>query len=323
MLKINSRPRQGKREAAGFLASATFMCLASVRDVYFGGLFQRLSPLDVAVVAFALCSLVFLPIALAKSPNSLRTLLHRPREFFWVNVTSALAWIAFFYALRTTEPLLVQILFSGIGPLSVVWIDRIVPGVTPRAPLSRAERPMHRGMLAALALAMTVALGGLSGAGPQPPAIAALGVVLAICAGISISVNTVLCRQLNDTGVDPTALVSVRFVGAVVLAAALALPSGHDFSALFSTSAIKVVLGASLLLIVFPIYVNQVGISLASPLTVRVVLAVGPVLIFLLQLAEGRLSSSPYSLASAAIYGVFAVLAALTRRRAIRLAALA
>ncbi|MBI2015320.1 MAG: hypothetical protein HYS77_07265 [Candidatus Rokubacteria bacterium] len=87
-------------------------------------------------------------------------------------------------------------------------------------------------------------------------------------------------------------------------------------------STLAVVLGVSLVLIVFPIYVNQVGISLASPLTVRVVLAVGPVLIFLLQLIEGRLSPSPYSLASAVLYGVFAVSATLVRRRAIRSAAL-
>jgi mannitol-specific phosphotransferase system IIBC component len=33
--------------------------------------------------------------------------------------------------------------------------------------------------------------------------------------------------------------------------------------------------------------------SLASPLTIRVVLASGPVLIFLFQLIEGRLSASP------------------------------
>ena len=52
------------------MASAAFVCLASVRDVYVGGLFQRLSPLDVA---------------------------------------SALAWISFFFALGATEPLMVQI----------------------------------------------------------------------------------------------------------------------------------------------------------------------------------------------------------------------
>ena len=109
-------------EAAGFLASLVFTGLASVRDVYFGGLFQSTSPLGVAIVAFTLCSLIFLPIALVRSRPGVWLLLRHRRELAWVNVTTGLAWISFFYALRTIEPLLVQIFFAGVGPLSVVWI---------------------------------------------------------------------------------------------------------------------------------------------------------------------------------------------------------
>lgn len=72
------------------------------------------------------------------------------------------------------------------------------------------------------------------------------------------------------------------------------------------------------LLIVFPSYVNQVAISLASPLTVRVVLAAGPALIFFVQRIEGRLSASPYSLTAALLYAVIAISAGLARQRAIR-----
>jgi hypothetical protein len=46
------------REAAGFLVSVAFVCLAAVRDVYLAGLFQRVSLLHVAVIAFTLCTLV-------------------------------------------------------------------------------------------------------------------------------------------------------------------------------------------------------------------------------------------------------------------------
>jgi hypothetical protein len=72
------------------------------------------------------------------------------------------------------------------------------------------------------------------------------------------------------------------------------------------------------LLIVFPIYVNQIGISLGSPLTVRVVFAAGPVLIFVFQLIEGRLSASPYSLTVAILYAVVVISAGFARQRAIR-----
>lgn len=308
------RPRQAWGEGAGFLFSLAFTALASVRDVYFGGVFQSTSPLGVAVVAFTLCSLIFLPIALARSPGSFRVLRRRWRELSWINVTTGLAWISFFYALRTIEPLLVQILFAGVGPLTVMWVDRF-SGVSPPIPLRPAERPIYLGLLASLVLAAAVALGGLSGAGTQFLGTAALGVALATGAGVSISVSTILSRRLNDAGAAPIALVSVRFMGAIVLAASLALSSGHDLTALFSRSDVSVVLGAALLLIVVPIYVSQVGISLASPLTVRAVMALGPVLVFVLQLAEGRLSPSPYSLATGVLYGIFAVSAALARRR--------
>src|SRR5438477_10202238 len=113
MAEIDRRRSSVTGESAGFRASLAFMALASVRDVYFGGVFQSTGPLGIAVVAFALCALLFAPIALARSPRSFRLLAQRPHELVGINVTTALAWIAFFYALRTIEPLLVQILFSG------------------------------------------------------------------------------------------------------------------------------------------------------------------------------------------------------------------
>ncbi len=314
MPKIDVRPGQARGEGVGFLASLAFTTLASVRDVYFGGVFQSTSPLGVAVVAFTLCSLLFLPIALARSPESFRVLRLRWRDLLGINVTTGLAWISFFYALRTIEPLLVQILFAGVGPLTVVWVDRHV-GATPPASLGQAERPIHLGLLVSLVLAAGVAVSGLSGAGPQPLGSAALGIALAMGAGVSISMSAVLCRRLNDAGVVPTALVSVRFFGAIVLAGALALSCRRELSTLWPGHGGAVVLGAMLLLIVLPIYVSQIGISRASPLTVRAVLALGPVLIFVLQLVEGRLPPSPYSLATGVLYGLFAVSAALARRR--------
>ena len=76
----------------------------------------------------------------------------------------------------------------------------------------------------------------------------------------------------------------------------------------------------ALLLIIVPNYVNLVAISLASPLTVRVVLAVGPVLIFFGQLVEGRLTVSRYSLMAAILYALAAIAAAIARQHAIRTA---
>jgi hypothetical protein len=143
------------------------------------------------------------------------------------------------------------------------------------------------------------------------------GVALAAGAGVAISASTVLCRTLNDRGAHPTALVSLRFVGATIVAAVLLATSGGGLGDLGSWDAAAAVGAASLALVVFPIYVSQIGISLASPLTVRAVLAAAPALIFGLELVDRRLFPSLYSLAAAALYAVVAISAAIARARAI------
>jgi hypothetical protein len=86
---------------ATFGQSATKACLLTptrsddARAASHCGLFQRVSSLRVAVVAFPLCTFVFLPIALMYSRASLAVLLRRLWDLVWINVTSAMAWLAF------------------------------------------------------------------------------------------------------------------------------------------------------------------------------------------------------------------------------------
>ena len=101
----------------------------------------------------------------------------------------------------------------------------------------------------------------------QPPAVAAVGVVLAIGGGISISISTLLCRALNDTGLGPAALLAFRFPVAIVLAAAFAMASPTPMLAGVTPSVLSGVALASLLLIVLPNYIKQIGTALASTAT--------------------------------------------------------
>ena len=304
------------RERTGFLLSVVFIGLAAARDVYFGALFQRVDPLTVALTAFTLCTLVFLPVALLRDRAGLRCLRRHATTLLAINATSAVAWLSFFHALRMGEPALVQVVFFGIGPLSVTWIDRLVPGAA-AAVRTPSERRLHVGLLATLLFAAAVMLGGWSGLGAQPIGRALAGLALTAGGGIAISISTLLSRKVNDGGVGPATLIALRFPGAVVLAAVLAALSPTRLAHDLTSGVLGVVAVASLLLIVLPNYVNQIGVALASPLTVRAVLAVGPVLVFLLQIVEGRLPSSPFTLAACVLYALFAVASAVARRRAI------
>ena len=313
---VNGTPRGGRSaETTGFLLSAAFVALASLRDVYLGGVLQQIHPLVVAVIAFSLCTVVFLGVALVRDRTGLAALWRQPARLAAVNVTTALAWLSFFFALRSAEPALVQVLFFGIGPLSVAWLDARVTG-SPAATLSPPERGLHAGLAGALLVAALVVLGGRSGLGPQPSGPALLGVVLALGGGTSIALSQLLCRRLNDVGVRPATLIALRFPGAVGLAVALAPLAGGEVVTGLAPATVAGVALAALVLIVLPNYVNQVGVALASPVTVRTVLAVGPALVFGLQALEGRLSPSPWTLAVSLLYAAVALASAVVRHRA-------
>jgi len=83
-------------------------------------------------------------------------------------------------------------------------------------------------------------------------------------------------------------------------------------------SGLDPMMAMTVLLIIVPSYVNLVAISLASPLTVRVVLAAGPVLIFFWEMVEGRLAASPYSFLAAVSYALTTLFAVVARKRAVR-----
>jgi drug/metabolite transporter (DMT)-like permease len=311
---LTSGPRNP--EAAGFLLSLTFVGLASVRDVYLGGLVQRVSPLLVAVTAFTLCTLVFLAVALVRDRAGLARLVEHRGRLVWVNATTALAWLSFFFALRAAEPALVQILFFGVGPLSVAWLDGRLMGSAPTG-LTSTERRLQAGLLGCLLLAVLIVLGGFSGLDAGRPARAVVGIFLALAGGTSIAVSSLLCRTLNDAGVRPATLMGLRFPGAVLLAGLLIPLSGDDPLAAVTPAGLAGVGLASLLLIVLPSYVNQIGVALASPVTVRAVLALGPVLVFFLQLLEGRVSSSRATLTACVLYALVTIAGAVARRRTV------
>jgi len=303
------------REAAGFAVAVSYACLAATRDVYLGGLVQRVSPSSIALAAFGASTGIVLPIALACRDDALCSLRRQANALCWVNITSAVGWLSFLASLRLIEPCLVQILYFGVSPLSVIWIDRHVARTTVRVALTGVEPPIFIGLLVSLVFAGLVAVNGLSGMGMQPVGKNLLGVILAMAGGVAMSVSTMQCRELNNAGIGPAVLFAARYPLTVIAASVLVFVAPAENSD--TAPWISTIMAIAVVLVLVPSYINQLAISLASPLTVRVVMASAPVIVFLLQTIEGRVSPSPYSLAAVILYAVFAVLAGVARQRAI------
>jgi drug/metabolite transporter (DMT)-like permease len=100
---------------------------------------------------------------------------------------------------------------------------------------------------------------------------------------------------------------------AVALAAFLV---GIDDKGAVPTHDMLIAVAAGLVLLAFPVFAVQKAVSLSSTLTIGSAAAVTPLVVFLLQMVEGRVDYSRATLAGLAIYFAGAMLAAMGSVRA-------
>jgi drug/metabolite transporter (DMT)-like permease len=289
-----------------------FVILSAFRDVFFADALRSAPFFAVALIAFATCTAAFLVVALIERERTLRIVFADLRTFLLMNLFTACAWLCYFQSLRHLEPAVANVLHAGLGPLTIMAMNAVGWRIVDAGAMTPLEAGCQVAMGVCLAGLVAAALLGLSaGAGGTA---ALIGCAFVIVSGAAITIATLYAKRLHDEGASAAAVVATRFLG-VLAAAAVALslgPSEARAAATSSTTWLALVPAAFMLMAV-PIYLNQIGVKLASPLTVRVLLALGPVFLIALQTIVGGTKLSGYSLAGVSAYCAIAILAALAR----------
>ena len=299
---------------AGLSCLMVFALSQAVRDAFFGSVFQSVSFLAVAAMAFAATVIVFTAWAYLRRPGDIRVLLADKRAFAALNATNAFAWIAYFFALTHLEPAIVNTLFVGVGPLAVLVLMRSGSAMAEPVPIGRVERAAYAGVVASLVALVFVSLLGRSGLGALDLAtnIAALASVMT--GGVLVAYSHMIARRFSDRGAGSDAVLGMRFLLAAVLAIAFELVFGQP-SLRPALGDLPWITGAVFALIVIPSYFLQLGIARASPLAVNVMRSLGPVFVFAAQQLDGRLTFSGPTLVCILIFAACALLSSLARGR--------
>ena len=234
------------------------------------------------------------------------------RAFTLTNVFTALSWLSYFQSLRFLEPAITNVLFAGVGPLTIAAMSFVGWRIVDPGRMSVIEVACQTAMALCLAVLVAIALLGLAADGGGVSALT--GCAFAVFAGVGITIATLYAKRLHDAGASAAAVVSTRFIG-VLVAAALALSFGpaESRAAALSSAVWLSLAPAAFVFMAVPIYLNQVGVKLANPLTVRVLLALGPMFVIVLQTVAGSMPLSGYSLAGVSVYCAIAIGAALAR----------
>jgi hypothetical protein len=174
------------------------------------------------------------------------------------------------------------------------------------------ELVCYAGLAGALCFICWAVLAGHAGVRADSDLVTAAGLLLPLVSGASITISLLWCKRLNERGIGPDAVTASRYlliIAIAVVAAAWREPS----SKLGSPADLAGLATAATVLIVLPLYSLQLGIARTAPLTTHVIRALGPVLIFALELVDGRIGYAGAILAGIVLYSLFAVAANLAR----------
>src|SRR5215813_8832248 len=148
--------------AVGLACLLFFALSRGVQDAFFGNVFQSVSFLLVGVLAFGASTLCFSVVAFLRRPRDLAKPFTSPAAFAGLNVTTAAAWLGFFYGLKNLEPAVVTTLYNGIGPLTVLGLGALGWTTAKRRP-SAGEWFCYLGIAGTLAALVVVVLANRSG----------------------------------------------------------------------------------------------------------------------------------------------------------------
>ena len=285
----------------GPLLVLVFTLSQSVRDVYFGSVFQRLDFFLVILLAFSWSTVIFAATTLIRAPSDFARLRAQFGPIVAANVTTAVAWTSFFFALTHLDPAICNTIHSAMGPLTVVVL--CARGVTLAKPgaIGRIEYAGYAGIAVSVAGLWWVVLGGYSGLALTNLAASMAGLALLSVSGISITISLLYCKRLQDCGIGADAVTAARYLLLILFAGTVVLWHGN-FGGVDTPRQFTLLSAATTVFIVLPLYAYQLGIGRTTPLTAQVIRALGPVFVFAMEQFDGRLHYSLPTLACILVY---------------------
>jgi drug/metabolite transporter (DMT)-like permease len=220
------------------------------------------------------------------------------------------SWITYFYSLKYLDPALALMVSVGVGPITADLAER-----RDHAPVGgrNIERTLHLCIVACIGVGVLMRI--VDPSSTKDPGTVLLGAWMGLVSGVTLAIYRISCKRLNDKGVAAGTILGVRSPVIAFAATAVAWATSDTDVGAWSATSLATVSAACIALIVIPIYVNQVGVALASPITAGVATALQPTLLLGMQvLLSMQQSHSAYSLGAVLLYSVFAISSTLVRQ---------
>ena len=303
-----------RNPVVGVFWGLTFVALEAVQYVYFGGLFQRMSSYLFGFLVFGVTVFLFVGWAAIKHPHQLKIAFANPAQLIGANVTATLAWGAYLTSVQLIEPAIAYTIGAGTMPITAYLAHRFgVPEGEPTR--NRIEAFGNIVLVCGILYLIFVTVSGSSGFVRGDRFTATAGVAFAIADGVLFTWMLIYCQRMDRVGVGAGAVFGLRFP-LYVLATGGLVALGVDQKIEILVPELSTIVLIGLALTIPPLFALQKAVASISTMTIGALTALGPFIIFGLQIVEGRVEYSNATLVGLVIYFAGALLASLGAVRA-------
>ncbi|MBV4463580.1 drug/metabolite transporter (DMT)-like permease [Pseudomonas sp. F-14 TE3623] len=292
----------------GAIAVFLAVLMSAAKTVYVSSLVSHLNPAVLIVCTFIIAAGYF-NIQAAITSRSLPDFISSWRDLLLLNVCSAVAWIAFYFALKFIAPTIVSCLITGIGPLTALIMDRFIRN---NRQWSLIDIIVGSGILAVTVL---LSLSSVSGTSNESVAGIWTGLALSIASGIGLTGVTIYSKKLYSNNWSSVQVAAHRFYLLIVLCFVYAVVFLSSAEITAWRSSIPAIMTIAVVGIIVPTLLIQFGIKKCVPVTVSTVLAMGPVLTYIAQVVDGR---SPMTTAASIAVSAITILVLLNTYNHVR-----
>ncbi len=282
-----------EKSISGILLVFLFILITSGREVYVGHIVQQANPYMMIFTCFTLITILF-SILLIFNKNEKQLLSQikaNTHLIIGLNITTAICWISSFYALQFIEPSIENTINTAIGPFITIVIGlRLQQSIS----FKITELICAIAIMLMVIFMMIISAFGVSGIGISNSMHLIIGFCCCLFAGLSIVGNTIYSKKLSLSGMQTIAILATRFYLVLIISLI------GWFMTASPLAAIRVyiidIIVIALVGIALPLYLLQKGIEKSEPITVSFVMVLGPVVTYILQLFDHRLTLSLYTL---------------------------
>ena len=292
----------------GLCWALLYVALESTQFVFFGGLFQRMSSFVFGFLVFGITAIAFIGWAAIKVPDQLRLAFANPRSLIAANIGVTVGVAAYLLSVQLIEPAVTYTISGGVMPITAYLAFRF--GAREGEPMRNTTEAVGNVILfVGVVMLAVMTILGWSGFVRGGTGAALAGVLLAVVDGVLFTWVLIFCQRLDKAGVGAGAVFGLRFPLYVILAGSCAA-AGLDYKAPISITDMSIMVAVGLLLTIPPLYALQRAVASVSTLTLSALTALGPFVIFALQLIEGRVAYSNATLVGLTVYFVGSLFAA-------------